>query len=69
MSKMSRTVNSNEKTNETALSTVPTYTHVSRSINPDIKLGSALEHFGCEAGGVDLDITRDPTLAEPASFE
>jgi hypothetical protein len=67
--KMSRTVNSNEKTNETAPPTVPTNTHESRSINADTKLGSVLEQFGREAGGVDLDITRDPTPAEPASFE
>ena len=34
-----------------------------------IKLGSLLTQFGREAGGVDLDIQRDPTPAEPASFE
>jgi DNA-binding phage protein len=38
-------------------------------INSNIKLGSLLAQFGAEAGGLDLDITRDPTPAEPASFE
>jgi len=33
------------------------------------KLGSLLAQFGREANGVDLDIKRDPTPAEPARFE
>jgi hypothetical protein len=37
--------------------------------NGGMKLGSLLAQFGLEVGGVDLDITRDPTPAEPASFE
>jgi plasmid stability protein len=34
-----------------------------------IKLGSLLAEIGREAGGVDLEIERDRTLAEPMSFE
>ncbi len=41
----------------------------SLSTNGGIKLGSLLAQFGREVGGVDLDIKRDPTPAEPASFE
>lgn len=34
-----------------------------------IKLGTLLAEIGREAGGVDLDIERARTLAEPMSFE
>jgi plasmid stability protein len=34
-----------------------------------VRLGSLLAEIGREAGGVDLDITRDKTPAEPVSFE
>jgi plasmid stability protein len=34
-----------------------------------IKLGSLLADIGREAGGVDLEIERDKTPAEPMSFE
>ncbi|MEK9496828.1 Arc family DNA-binding protein [Photorhabdus sp. P32] len=34
-----------------------------------IKLGSLLAKIGREAGGVDLEIERDKTPAEPMSFE
>ena len=30
-----------------------------------VKLGSALAAFGRSLGGLDLDISRDPTAAEP----
>jgi plasmid stability protein len=30
-----------------------------------VKLGSALAAFGRSAGGLDLDISRDPTAAKP----
>jgi len=35
----------------------------------NVKLGSLLAQIGQEAGGVDLDITRDRTSTEPLSFE
>jgi len=34
-----------------------------------IKLGSLLAAIGRECGGADLDITRDKTPIEPASFD
>ena len=34
-----------------------------------IKLGSLLAEIGREVGGVDLEIERDRTPAEPVSFE
>jgi plasmid stability protein len=34
-----------------------------------VKLGSLLAEIGREAGGVDLEIERDRTPAEPVSFE
>lgn len=34
-----------------------------------VKLGSELAAFGQRMGGLELDITRDQTPAEPASFE
>jgi plasmid stability protein len=34
-----------------------------------IKIGSELAAFGRRFGGLDLDITRDQTPAEPAAFE
>ncbi|MEX3630133.1 MAG: Arc family DNA-binding protein [Burkholderia sp.] len=34
-----------------------------------IKLGSLLAEIGHEVGGVDLEIERDRTPAEPVSFE
>lgn len=34
-----------------------------------IKLGTLLAEIGREVGGVDLDIERDRTPAEPMSFE
>ena len=34
-----------------------------------IKLGSLLAEIGQQAGGVDLDIERDKSTAEPLSFE
>lgn len=34
-----------------------------------IKLGSLLAEIGREAGGIDLEIERDKTPAEPVSFE
>lgn len=34
-----------------------------------IKLGSLLAEIGREAGGVDLQLERDKTPAEPLSFE
>ena len=39
-----------------------------RAENP-LKIGSALAAFGEKHGGVDLDITRDQSPMEPASFE
>ena len=34
-----------------------------------VKLGSLLAEIGREAGGVDLEVERDKTPAEPVSFE
>lgn len=34
-----------------------------------VKIGSALAAFGQRYGGLDLDISRDATSAEPAEFE
>ena len=34
-----------------------------------VKLGSLLAEIGREAGGVDLEIERDKTPAEPVTFE
>jgi plasmid stability protein len=34
-----------------------------------LKIGTALAEFGKEFGGIDLDIERDRTPVEPASFE
>jgi antitoxin FitA len=34
-----------------------------------IKLGSVLAAFGRSVGGLDLDISRDPTPAEPIDLE
>ncbi|HDV6322082.1 FitA-like ribbon-helix-helix domain-containing protein [Burkholderia multivorans] len=34
-----------------------------------VKLGTLLAEIGREAGGVDLDIQRDKTPADPMSFE
>jgi antitoxin FitA len=34
-----------------------------------LRIGSALAAFGRRHGGLELDIRRDPTPAEPASFE
>jgi antitoxin FitA len=34
-----------------------------------VKFGSALAAFRERFGGIDLEITRDPTPAEPATFE
>ena len=34
-----------------------------------IKIGSELAAFGQSLGGIELDITRDQTPAEPATFE
>lgn len=34
-----------------------------------VKIGSELAAFGKRLGGIDLDITRDQTPAEPATFE
>jgi hypothetical protein len=34
-----------------------------------INLGSLLAEIGCGIGGVDLEIGRDKTPAEPISFE
>ena len=34
-----------------------------------VKVGSELAAFGRKFGGLDLDIKRDQTLTEPASFE
>jgi len=34
-----------------------------------IKIGSELAAFGQRFGGIDLDLTRDQTPADPASFE
>ena len=41
------------------------------AVRPDgrIKLGSLLAEIGREVGGVDLEIERDRTPAEPLSFE
>jgi len=41
------------------------------AVRPDgrIKLGSLLAEIGREVGGVDLEIERDRTPAEPVSFE
>jgi plasmid stability protein len=41
------------------------------AMNPERKrgLGSMLAAIGRDVGGVDLDIARDTTQAEPASFE
>jgi hypothetical protein len=34
-----------------------------------VKLGSALAAFGRSVGGLDLDISRDPTPATPIDLE
>lgn len=34
-----------------------------------VKLGSMLAEIGCELGGIDLEIVRDKTPAEPLRFE
>lgn len=34
-----------------------------------VKLGSALARIGQEFGGVELDVTRDPTAADIVKFE
>ncbi len=34
-----------------------------------LRVGSELAAFGRRLGGVELDLTRDPTPTEPASFE
>lgn len=34
-----------------------------------VKIGSELAAFGQRFGGLDLDITREPTPTEPAVFE
>jgi plasmid stability protein len=34
-----------------------------------VKLGSVLQAFGKRYGGIDLDIKRDATQAEPPTFE
>ena len=34
-----------------------------------LKIGSELAALGRELGGVELDITRDPTPAQPAEFD
>jgi len=34
-----------------------------------IKIGSELAAFGQRFGGMDLDVKRDPTPTEPATFE
>jgi plasmid stability protein len=34
-----------------------------------IKIGSELAAFGRRFGGIDVDVARDPTPAEPAVFE
>lgn len=34
-----------------------------------VKIGSALAAFGQRYGGVDLDVPRDQTPTEPATFE
>jgi plasmid stability protein len=41
------------------------------AVRPDgrIKLGSLLAEIGQQAGGVDLDIVRDPSPTAPLSFE
>ena len=41
------------------------------AVRPDgrIKLGSLLAEIGREMGGVDLEIERDRTSAEPVNFE
>ncbi len=41
------------------------------AVLPDgrIKLGSLLAEIGQEAGGLDLEIERDPTPAEPISLD
>lgn len=41
------------------------------AVNPDtrLRLGSELAAFGRRHGGLELDIRRDPTPAEGASFE
>ena len=36
---------------------------------PGRDIGKLLSEYGRRAGGIDLDITRDPTPAEPASFD
>lgn len=42
-----------------------------KAVRPEgrIKLGSLLAEIGREVGGVDLEIERDKTPAEPVSFE
>lgn len=44
---------------------------IERAVRPQkrIKLGSELAAIGREFGGVDLDIERDTTPADPVSFE
>jgi len=41
------------------------------AVRPDGRalIGSALAAFGQQAGGLDLDITRDPTPTRPLGFE
>lgn len=41
------------------------------TVRPDnrVKLGSLLAKIGLEAGGVELEIARDKSPAEPLSFE
>ena len=41
------------------------------AVHPEgrIKLGSLLAEIGREVGGIDLEIKRDKTPAEPMSFE
>ncbi len=34
-----------------------------------LKIGTALAEFGRRFGGVDLDLIRDPSPTEPATFE
>jgi plasmid stability protein len=34
-----------------------------------VMVGSELRALGLQFGGVDLDVRRDPTLIEPATFE
>jgi antitoxin FitA len=39
------------------------------AVRPKVGLGSLLASFASEIGGVDLNIVRDKTPAEPLSFE